>query len=687
MTQSVVSKGKTVQDAINLGLNILGVTADEVNIEILQRETKGFLGIRAKEAQVKLTKLNEKISSPKSNNQEQSKEPSDSNLVKTNESLSNQEQQIEETDSSKLEGKVWVKDGKIFYHPSQTIYPIISVGKGVKLYKNNELVVNSTVVMKEDVFEIITEVEEKETIWDVSMDEQKLRVILTVEPGYEKTWTVKDIEPDHAITLYAEESIQSINHLKYEQIITKLSELNVKQGFNHNEIMKAIQSLQPGKFEIVTGVMPTEGQNGRLQIMVETEQKEGPKQLENGNVDYREMISTPSVHKGQVIAKILPPIPGRPGVTVTNEPIPPKQTYPLIVKEGKGVTTINNGTTVIATEFGRPSIIHKGNMVKVSVLPKHIHSGDVNLASGNIRFTGDIDILGNVTEGMCVEAIGEIYILGNANMATITTNGSIKIAKNVIGSTLSAGKGYMLVGEMGYILEMIKMEVDKMIASIEQLMKNPAFKMTDLSKGGLRPLIRLLIEQKFKTLPILIKKYLDVITKGENLLEKNWIDLGEMLRLYFLTLIPNDVITLMKLHQLSNNLTEQIELSQELNENPASITALYAINSTIYSSGDVSIYGQGCYNTKIHSGGELKINGILRGGEVYGRLGVQANEVGSELGVLTRISVPQNQSVLIKKAREGTEIMLGNIKHVIQKQENNIRIRLDEKGSIVINHF
>ena len=52
---SIESAGKSVDEAIFKGLQQLGISIDEVSIEIIQTETKGILGIGAKPAKVRLT--------------------------------------------------------------------------------------------------------------------------------------------------------------------------------------------------------------------------------------------------------------------------------------------------------------------------------------------------------------------------------------------------------------------------------------------------------------------------------------------------------------------------------------------------------------------------------------------------------------------------------------------------------
>lgn len=53
--RSIEATGKSVDAAIFAGLQQLGISIDEVNIEILQTESKGILGIGAKPAKVRLT--------------------------------------------------------------------------------------------------------------------------------------------------------------------------------------------------------------------------------------------------------------------------------------------------------------------------------------------------------------------------------------------------------------------------------------------------------------------------------------------------------------------------------------------------------------------------------------------------------------------------------------------------------
>ena len=56
--ETVVAEGKNVEEAVNNGLTEMGLTREEVEIEILDEGSKGFLGlVNVKNARVRLTKI------------------------------------------------------------------------------------------------------------------------------------------------------------------------------------------------------------------------------------------------------------------------------------------------------------------------------------------------------------------------------------------------------------------------------------------------------------------------------------------------------------------------------------------------------------------------------------------------------------------------------------------------------
>ncbi|PLR83547.1 hypothetical protein CVD25_01325 [Bacillus canaveralius] len=688
MSQTIISKGKDVIEAINLGLDILNVTREDVSIEIIQQETKSFF--RSKPAVVKLTHTKtEKMDA------ETSAEPNIEDMIDKLSSIPNSLVQNETNNDvvpfqeealSANAGKVWVKGGRIFGQPSNLTYPTISVAKGIDLYKNKEKVDGIGVVTGNDLYEVKLDEEYRETKWHIEFDKTKLNVKLHIEPGAKITRTLKDVEPSHHIELHAEESIEIQNTLTYKDVVDKLDSLRVVHGFIHNAIMAAVEAKDIGDYIIAAGTEPKEGKNGSVQLVIEDKEiLKGPKEREDGTVDFRELKHIPVVNQGQVIAIIHPPVPGIPGNTVTNEPIPAKQTAPILVQTGYGTALIENETKIVATETGRPKIDLKGQLVKVSIVQKMVHHGDVNMSTGNLRFKGDIDVLGSVEENMRVEADGVINVKNNANRAIITSKNSIIINQNVIGSTLSAGKTNILVSQIVHLLTVIEPDLKKFMLSIDQLLAVPAFKISDHSKSGLHPLIRILLEKKYQNLTAATKEYIELCNSGNNNLDSEFHNLAESLRLCLLASVPNAWHSKDYLNKQYDNIQNIIEEYKVSEKDHCFIELKYTLNSFIYCSGDVTIKGQGCYNSKIHCGGELQIKGVLRGGEVHAGLGASVKEVGSDGGVTSLIAVPSDQKIKIGIAREGTTIQIGKVKHTFMEDQQRIEAALDENNRIVLN--
>jgi uncharacterized protein (DUF342 family) len=296
---------------------------------------------------------------------------------------------------------------------------------------------------------------------------------------------------------------------------------------------------------------------------------------------------------------------------------------------------------------------------------------------------GDVEIYGVVDERMVVEAEGDITIHQSVNFSTLTASGAVTTFGNIIGSEVSAGKNNLLVSELGHLLGNINQNIEKIISLIKQLTRSSAFKSNDFSRGGLQPLIQILLEKKFKNFPPLAKKYVEIVRRGEEYLDDDiWREVSVSLSQLFLSL-TNEVTSLERIEQLSQKINELHELSKTPVEPNSYITIPNAQNSSLYCSGNILILGQGCINTKIHAGGTLKINGIIRGGEVYGRLGVDINEVGAESGTPTIISVPSDQTIKINKAMEGTSIKIGNVKYTFKETRYRMVARLDGNERII----
>lgn len=191
---------------------------------------------------------------------------------------------------------------------------------------------------------------------------------------------------------------------------------------------------------IAIGETPVNGTDGQVVLTVDLEEDRGPAELEDGKVDYKDLVRLHNVRKGQLIAKIIPPKPGTPGKMVTGDELPFKPGREAFFKVGKNVLVSNEETSMYAAIDGLVTITEKG---KINVFPVYEVNGDVDYSTGNIDFVGTVVIRGNVLSGFTVKSEGDIRVVGGVEGAELISGGSIEITGGIIGYNkghISAGK-------------------------------------------------------------------------------------------------------------------------------------------------------------------------------------------------------------------------------------------------------
>ncbi|SDY22754.1 hypothetical protein SAMN05421736_101719 [Evansella caseinilytica] len=693
--QSIVSTGKNINNAIHTGLEILGVSKQEVNIEILRHESKGFFGINAKNAVVKLTKIADDLKNVKRKAgatlaamEELATAVAEEELVPpppvTDEKIAvraNREELLGE--QANIVGMAWVSDGQIYYRSSENQFPLITVDGCLELFKNGRPVEEKTTIARQgDYFMMKLDTAEEESTWQMTMDERKLHVFLRVEPGWRKTYTVPDVEPAKHITLSTEEKKVPVNTLTYEKIISELGTMGVIHGFNQAEIVSAMQAKKAGTYEIAAGIKPKPGRHGWVERTVDVDIKNGLKEKADGSVDFREMKTIPAVEKGKIFAVVHPPVPGECGYTVTNEPLPAEQTFPVQLKLGRGTMLVDD--KIVATESGRPHIEKRGQTVHVAIMPKLTLPGNVDLSTGNIRFLGDIEVAGNVEEGMTVESDKDIFVRNTVSKAMLIAKGSLSIGGTVISSAVSVGSSNIIEAELTQQLDVLQKNMDQITAVIRQLIYSPTYKEMAFTGAGIQPFLRILIEKKFQHFPPTAKRFMDMVKHtGDRLPDDEWTRIAAAMSQIFFTL-AKEAISIGQMESLSHTMKKLLGAKQPAVSSESIMLVSNALNSNLYCSGDITITGKGCVNTKIYSGGVLTIKGTVRGGKVFGRLGVNVQKAGAEMGTATVIAVPDDQTIRMDTVLEGTTIKIGQMKHTFKETHFHLTASLNKERALCL---
>jgi uncharacterized protein (DUF342 family) len=689
--KSIVSKGKTVKKAVNLALDLLSESMEDVDIEVIENESKGILGIGSKYAVVRVTVKQPAAQKEAAVGHLLSLEALDT-LIKSielpenviDENLSDNNKRVQPPPSDLL-GKAWVNDGQIYCKDAPDKYPVISPGKGMKLYKNDILIVKTVIISETDILRLeLQEDEVQEPHWELTISSDKMEAVLKVIPGSRIIRRLKEKVPNTYLQLEVDEKKIPLM-IKSDLMLASLREMGISCGINYSEIAQASVSEEAGTYIIAKGTPPKPGKNGFFQPAQELSIKKGVKERSDGTIDYREVQQFPSVEPGQLIGVIISPESGIPGTGVTGETIMPPDGFPLVVQEGKGVFLMDDRTKVFATEAGHPDIKMKGQLLKIAVVTKLLISHNVSLQFGNVHYIGDVEIVGSVEDGMLVEAQGNILIHVNANMATVHAGSSVIVGNNIITSEVTAGKLSFVLSELIDILEALIKHIKQMIAAIDQLSNVSAFKMSSFNQAGLGSLIKILCDGKFKLFPPLLLSFNEKIKAEKAKLDKDWLDLNDQLIKGFLMTHVSSFRSIDDLCLIVINAEGLLASTQmDLENHGCFIKAGFVHNSRIYSSGDIVIFGQGVYNSKMRAGGCITIDGLVRGGEIIATKSVIIGEAGTIGGMGTKITVPKGESIKIKTVLADTEVQIGALRHKFTDTLSNVFVRVGEEGHLLL---
>jgi uncharacterized protein (DUF342 family) len=192
---------------------------------------------------------------------------------------------------------------------------------------------------------------------------------------------------------------------------------------------------------IAQGESPKPGKDGFIQLVYDMEKRNSaPTELEDGKVDFKEVVQLKNVKRGQLIAERFDPQPGPSGKTVNGEDIPAKLGKQVRFKVGKNVVLNDEQTAMYSAIDGLISLTDGD---KINVFPVYEVNGDVDYSIGNIDFVGTVVIRGNVLSGFRVKASGDIRVIGGVEGAEIESEGSVEITGGILGSN----KGFVKAGQ------------------------------------------------------------------------------------------------------------------------------------------------------------------------------------------------------------------------------------------------
>ncbi len=209
-----------------------------------------------------------------------------------------------------------------------------------------------------------------------------------------------------------------------------LQRANISVGINTEVLEKAILQGYLERTLIAEGIPAQAGAAAWVEYLV-AEPLPGPKSLEDGSVDHRELEKVISVQAGTVLMRRHPAINGEPGLTIFGQDITPEAVSDVKLLEGPGTAIASDDPNLlIATRDGMPVKMNQGVRVENT-----LELQDVGVQTGNIRFDGSVVVKGSVQKGYDIEAGGDLIIYGTVEGASLKSGSSLYLHAPVYGSS------------------------------------------------------------------------------------------------------------------------------------------------------------------------------------------------------------------------------------------------------------
>lgn len=228
-----------------------------------------------------------------------------------------------------------------------------------------------------------------------------------------------------------------------KDILRSLRVMGITQNIDPRMVDNLLAGRHLGELvQIATGKPPVDGEDGYYEFFIDTKKVRAPKMNPDGSVDYQNIEWYEQVKKGQKLAYYHSAGKGEAGHTVVGERIPSKRGKEKMALRGKGIVISEDKKTYYADVDGKVDF-DGGTHLNVSQI---LMLKDVNPATtGNIKFEGNVIIAGSISNGVTVDAGGDVIVDGFVEYCTINARGDVILKKGVNG----AGKG--IINAMGSV--------------------------------------------------------------------------------------------------------------------------------------------------------------------------------------------------------------------------------------------
>lgn len=267
--------------------------------------------------------------------------------------------------------------------------------------------------------------------------EKEIVITLNGKRGYSEDETASVvIAPDNmsAVVRFYPPSNNG-KQMSREDILGELSFRKVKFGVIDDVLNEFVTNREYCKdYLIAEGKPAVPGRDAKIEYYFNTDLRARPTLKEDGSVDFFNLNTINPCQAGDVLAKLYPEVPGQQGMNVRGERLLPRAPVTKKLHFSHNIELSEDKTTLTSQVNGHVSLVG-GKVFVTNVLEVE----NVDNATGNIDYAGDVQVNGNVCSNFSVRADGNVEVRGVVESATVEAGGNIIIARGMNGM----GKGVL----------------------------------------------------------------------------------------------------------------------------------------------------------------------------------------------------------------------------------------------------
>ena len=221
-----------------------------------------------------------------------------------------------------------------------------------------------------------------------------------------------------------------------EDIQDALQHQKIVYGIDENMVGRLLQYREYcTEYLIGKGTPPTLGRDAKIEYYFSTSKSLKPKHNDDGSVNYHDLNVISKVEADQMIAKLIPAVPGKAGRDVLGAELRPRDVKDLKFSFANNIRISEDGTELYSEVTGHASLVQG----KVFVSSVYEVPADVDNSVGDINYPGNVSVKGNVKSGFVIYADGDIMVEGVVEGAKLYAGGQIIVQHGIHGM----GKGVL----------------------------------------------------------------------------------------------------------------------------------------------------------------------------------------------------------------------------------------------------